>query len=73
MVEQWANLPFLPFMPIAPVISDPAVLATDGVFDVGHAPTMLAADGGNSVLFVLALSRPGGRGCLCFFASSECW
>jgi O-antigen ligase len=67
MVTQWA-FAFLLFMPMLRLISDPAVLATGRLFDVGTAPTMLAADAGILVLLSLALSRPGGRGWPLFFA-----
>jgi O-antigen ligase len=60
MVSQWA-FAFLLFMPLLRLISDPAVLATGRLFDVGTAPTMLAADAGILVLLSLALSQPGRR------------
>ncbi len=67
VVTQWA-FAFLLFMPMLRLISDPAVLATGRLFDVGTAPTMLAADAGILVLLSLALSRPGNRGWPLFFA-----
>jgi O-antigen ligase len=67
MVTQWA-FAFLLFMPMLRLISDPAVLATGRLFDVGTAPTMLAADAGILVLLSLALSQPGRRGWPLFFA-----
>jgi len=66
-VSQWA-FAFLVFMPLLRLVSDPAVLATGRLFDVGTAPTMLAADAGILVLLSLALSQPGRRGWALFFA-----
>jgi O-antigen ligase len=66
-VSQWA-FAFLVFTPLLRLISDPAVLATGRLFDVGTAPTMLAADAGILVLLSLALSQPGRRGGALFFA-----
>jgi len=68
MVTQWA-FAFLLFMPMLRLISDPAVLATGRLFDVGTAPTMLAADAGILVLLSLALLQPGRRGWQLFFAT----
>jgi O-antigen ligase len=59
-VSQW-GFAFLVFVPILRLIADPAVLATGRLFDVGTAPTMLAADAGILVLLSLALSQPGRR------------
>jgi O-antigen ligase len=67
MVTQWA-FAFLLFMPMLRLMADPAVLATGRLFDVGTAPTMLAADAGILVLLSLALSAPGRRGWPLFFA-----
>jgi O-antigen ligase len=66
-VSQWA-FAFLVFVPLLRLVSDPAVLATGRLFDVGTAPTMLAADAGILVLLSLALSQPGRRGGALFFA-----
>jgi O-antigen ligase len=66
-VSQWA-FAFLVFTPLLRLISDPTVLATGRMFDVGTAPTMLAADAGILVLLSLALSQPGRRGWALFFA-----
>jgi O-antigen ligase len=66
-VSQWA-FAFLVFVPLLRLISDPGVLATGRLFDVGTAPTMLAADAGILVLLSLALSQPGRRGWTLFFA-----
>ncbi|HEY1658688.1 MAG TPA: O-antigen ligase family protein [Candidatus Sulfotelmatobacter sp.] len=66
-VSQWA-FAFLVFAPLLRLMADPAVLATGRLFDVGTAPTMLAADAGILVLLSLALSQPGRRGSALFFA-----
>jgi hypothetical protein len=67
-VSQW-GFAFLVFVPLLRLIADPAVLAKGRLFDVGTAPTMLAADAGVLVLLSLALSRPGHRGWAMFFAT----
>jgi len=59
-VSQWA-FAFLLFVPLLRLIADPSVLATGRLYDVGTAPTMLAADAGILVLLSLALSQPGRR------------
>jgi O-antigen ligase len=66
-VSQWA-FAFLVFVPLLRLMADPTVLATGRLFDVGTAPTMLAADAGILVLLSLALSQPGRRGGALFFA-----
>ena len=66
-VSQW-GFAFLLVMPCLRLLSDPEVLATGRLFDVGTAPTMLAADAGILVLLSLALSEPGRRGWSLFFA-----
>jgi O-antigen ligase len=66
-VSLWA-FAFLVFVPLLRLIADPEVLATGRLFDVGTAPTMLAADAGILVLLSLALSQPGRRGGALFFA-----
>jgi O-antigen ligase len=66
-VSQWA-FAFLVFVPLLRLVADPTVLATGRLFDVGTAPTMLAADAGILVLLSLALSQPGRRGWTLFFA-----
>jgi len=60
MVSQW-GFAFLLFMPMLRLLADPSVLATGRLFDVGTAPTMLAADAGILVLLSLALLRPDRR------------
>ncbi|MGA7891714.1 MAG: O-antigen ligase family protein, partial [Candidatus Sulfotelmatobacter sp.] len=60
MVSQW-GFAFLLFMPCLRLMADPSVLATGRLFDVGTAPTMLAADAGILVLLSLALLRPDRR------------
>lgn len=66
-VSQW-GFAFLLFMPCLRLIADPSILATGRLFDVGTAPTMLAADGGILVLLSLALLRPDRRAGPLFFA-----
>jgi O-antigen ligase len=65
-VSQWA-FAFLVFVPL--LMADPTVLATGRLFDVGTAPTMLAADAGILVLLSLTLSQPGHRGWPLFFSA----
>jgi O-antigen ligase len=60
---------FLVFIPLLRLMADPSTLATGRLFDVGTAPTMLAADAGILVLISLALSLPGRRGWAVFFAA----
>lgn len=60
---------FLVFIPLLRLVADPAVLATGRLFDVGTAPTMLAADAGILVLISLALSQPKRRGGPLLFAA----
>lgn len=60
---------FLVFIPLLRLIADPSTLATGRLFDVGTAPTMLAADAGILVLISLALSSPGRRGWPMLFAA----
>src|SRR5271154_583750 len=59
-VSQW-GFAFLLFMPCLRLLADPSVLATGRLFDVGTAPTMLAADAGVLVLLSLALLRTNRR------------
>jgi|HubBroStandDraft_1064217.scaffolds.fasta_scaffold00001_163 O-antigen ligase len=66
-VSQW-GFAFLLFMPCLRLVADPSVLATGRLFDVGTAPTMLAADAGILVLLSLALLRPDRRAGPLFFA-----
>jgi O-antigen ligase len=67
-VSQW-GFAFLVFIPLIRLVGDPSVLATGRLFDVGTAPTMLAADAGILVLLSLALSQPGRRGWPLLFAA----
>jgi O-antigen ligase len=67
-VSQW-GFAFLVFIPLIRLVGDPAVLATGRLFDVGTAPTMLAADAGILVLLSLALSQPRRRGWPLLFAA----
>jgi O-antigen ligase len=59
-VSQW-GFAFLVFVPLLRLMADPEVLATGRLFDVGTAPTMLAADAGILVLLSLALAQTGRR------------
>lgn len=66
-ISQW-GFAFLLFVPCLRLLASPEVLATGRLFDVGTAPTMLAADAGILVLLSLALSQPGRRAWPLFFA-----
>ena len=67
-VSQW-GCAFLVLVPMVRLLSDPEVLATGRIFDVGAAPTMLSVDAGLLVLFSIALYQPGKRLSLYVFST----